>query len=172
MSMKLSRRSRRKPAFIRGRIAASLLVLFCIAPGRVWGEQVAEVRPDGVIEFESGRKVVLAGIRLAPEAESLLQVLIQGKVVEVKYDKSFLRSNLNDPDPVYLYVETSEIQFPFKQNLRSEEKRVMVNQLLISFGAAQVDRALSFKYREKFEAAQKGARLRGEGIWSYDEKLG
>ncbi len=69
--------------------------------------------------------------------------------------------------PVYLYVTTSEISLPVGSQAKPREKKVMVNQLMLTTGAARVNEKLSFKWKERFAKIEADARQKGEGIWSY-----
>lgn len=129
-------------------------------------EQVQSIAEDCTMKLQNGQLVVLAGIRIAPEAKPSLLTLLGSKEVEVEYEPVLQPQLPSDIKPVYLYVKTSEVDFPFKTG-EVRESRVMVNQLLLALGAARVNPSMSFPQKDEFLKAEATARERGEGIWSY-----
>lgn len=132
-------------------------------------ETVKVVHDDGALELAGGNLVTLAGLEFPEESRRLFPVLLAGKDVEVQPDSAPAPAGV--PAPVYLYVNTSEIDMPFPQGLVPHEQKVMVNELFLALGAARVSPEKVFDQRESFLRIEAAARTRGEGIWSYEENF-
>lgn len=130
-------------------------------------ETVKGVHEDGTLELAGGSLVTLAGLEFPEESRRLFPVLLAGKDVEVQTDSSSVSGGA--PAPVYLYVNTSEIDMPFPQGFLPHEQKVMVNELFLALGAARVQADKIFDQRESFLRIEAEARTRGEGVWSYEE---
>lgn len=145
-----------------------LLVFFCAGAASLQAERVTSLSLDGVLELESGKKVILAGVELPVESFSLLTVLLSGKNVEVE---AAVEGPVNGPVPVYMYVQTSQVDLPNPADGKPEEEKVMINELLIKLGAAKVSGVPGGKHFDVFKKAEDKARESGQGIWSYEEAL-
>ena len=129
-----------------------------------YAERVTKVTPDGILEMDTGKKVVLAGLKISPEGLRLLQVLTRGRDVEIDYDPK--RPTSSVPAPVYLSIRSHEMKFSRLRQI--EHHKVILNEFLLQTGAAAVKTDASFKRKEKFLQIEARARERGEGIWSYE----
>ena len=146
-------------------ILAFLTVQFSPA---AYPETVRAIFEDGQLELEDGRRVQLAGILPPPEGLRMLPVLLAGQEVDLEHDSALQKAvGEGQPLPVYMYVMTSEISLPHGLKGESRKKKVMVNEIMLAIGAAQVDGKLSFKWKKRFSEIEAEARKKGEGIWSY-----
>jgi hypothetical protein len=130
--------------------------------------QVKSIKPTGALELENGQIAQFAGLIIPQESFSILSVLVSGKDLEFERESSEDYPKDAPSESGYFYVQTFEMDFPFKPNDPPRETKVMVNQLLISMGLARVDAEKNFKHREKFLKIEAEARSRGMGIWSYE----
>ena len=124
-------------------------------------------RPDGSLELDNDRVVAFAGIRLSEGAMRILPILLADRQVELELEASL---SLESPENIilaYVFVQTRELQFPFKESDKPRVKRVMVNQSLLEMGAASVSETSSFKMKNHFIEIQNKAKKDGQGIWSY-----
>ena len=140
-------------------------------PHYAFAERIKAILEDGGLQLESGDRIILEGIQLAPEAIPILSILVLQKEVELEYEFSPSKGLNTDKDlpAAYLFVKTSELDFPFnKQAAGMRKKRVMVNELLLKLGAARVAKDAVFKSKEGFTQLESVARKKGEGIWSYE----
>lgn len=101
----------------------------------------------------------------------MLHSLLQNKIVQIKYENSLLQAASHSPKPAYVFVETKEAAMPLKRGAAVRKKRVMVNELLISLGAAKVAGGTNFKKRKDFLKLETKARTEGAGIWSYESHV-
>lgn len=145
------------------------LALLLIALSRAHAERVKAIRKGGVLELDTGKRVILAGIESAPESLRLLRVLLADKEVELEYERDLPPHEASGAMPAYLFVTTSEVRLPLEAKTEPDKKRVMVNQLLLATGAARVDARAPFKWKSRFSKIEDEARRKGEGIWSYEE---
>ncbi len=125
---------------------------------------VKTIDENGILELQSGEKICLAGIELPSESIRLLSSLVAGRKIDIDYAKTAKTQNLKS---AYLYITTPVFHFPPAANAKPEQKKIMVNEFLLSIGAAKVGEAEK-KWKDRFEKIQLEARRRGEGIWSYD----
>ena len=158
--------------FRAGVLALVLSAVIFHPPVLAASPKVKTIRSGGVMELDNGQRVTLAGIRLSSEALRLLPALVAGRGVDLEYDSLLPAPPTPEPRPVYAYVKAAEIDFPFSANRSPHEKNIMVNELLIMTGAAEVEAPLAFKWKDRFLAAQAEARRKGEGIWSYENGKG
>ncbi|MCM8776245.1 MAG: thermonuclease family protein [Candidatus Omnitrophica bacterium] len=157
-------------AFFAQRFTIILFSLWVIGSQGASGasDRVHSLSGDGSLELESGQKVSLAGIRLAPEAMRILPALLSGKDIEIEFDPSLERDGTTGLQPAFVYVKTQELTFPFSHDLPPTEKQVMLNEILLSMGAARVDTSVPFKRKAQFVEIEMQAKAKGEGIWSYE----
>jgi len=132
-------------------------------------EHVTSLDREGGMSLDNGMVVRLAGLEFPEESLRLFSVLLAGKEVHVEMDS--LAVPESQPVPVYLYVNTSEIELPFPQGLIPHESKVMVNELFLRLGAARVAAAPAFDREDSFRMLESEARSKGKGIWSYEENL-
>ena len=141
------------------------MCLVCLFSGSALAEQIKTIYLNGEIQLSNGEKAVLAGLHLTEEGVTLLGALIASKEVEVQNEKDRSDSPLK---PVYLSIKTQELDFPFFNKDEFKGKKVMVNELLLAWGAAIVDEKAHFKKKGKYLEIQNQARKKGEGLWSYE----
>ena len=134
------------------------------------GERIVAIRSDGTLETEGGRKIVLGGITLPEEGVKILSVLIASREIEIKTDDDFGEASEGNVLPVYAYTSLHEADFPLKAGDEPRKNKVLLNEFLISLGAARVREDISFKWRDRFLKLQETARQEGRGIWSYQEE--
>lgn len=138
----------------------------CILSSVLHAEIVTEVGDDGTLTLESGKQVMLAGVQMDSEGISVLRVLAR------KQDLKFhLIANPASPgakELAYAYLKAKYLRFPAKRNEIPDEQEVLINEFLVKTGAAKVVEGQDFRYKDKFLKAQKEAREKGEGIWSYE----
>lgn len=137
-----------------------------------YAEQVISKGDGNVFTLESGAKVSLAGLEIPVESHSLISVLLAKKEVKIRPDQMLSDVSMNPSvQPVYLYVNTSELAFPFADALNTKNKKVVVNELLLAMGAAFVQTERDFELKEHFLEIQEQAKTEGKGIWSYEEPV-
>jgi hypothetical protein len=132
--------------------------------------QVKSLHPKGILELDNGEQTSLAGLLIPEESLSLLSVILSQKDLEFNAEDSDDYKKPGEPKAGYFYVNTIEMNFPFKPEDKPKETKVMVNELLLSLGLARVDAEKQFKHREKFLEIETEARTRGMGVWSYEEE--
>ena len=145
---------------------ACLLCMSAGFPGRLAAEVVHEVAADGSLVLEGGKQVVLAGVQLDAEGVSVLRALVQNQDLSFRGEAP---GNAGNEAPVYAYLRTQSLKFPSKPDAVSEEKEVMINEFLISQGAARVAETPPFAEKDHFLKIQELAREKGEGVWSYEK---
>lgn len=118
--------------------------------------------------MQDGKEVRFAGIFIPSESYPLLSVIISGKELDFEPEYSEDYRGPESAEAGYFFVQTFEMDFPFKPESQPKETKVMVNELLVSMGLARVDREKQFKHREDFLKIEAEARDRGMGIWSYE----
>ena len=155
-------------------VIARMVLCLCVSviaakPG--FAEEAVNIHSDGSIQLDTGEVIALAGIVLVPESLNLLRVMVLNQEIEIESAEFGRPSDGMLAKPVYLYVKTSEIKFPFKSDSDLKTHRLLVNQAMLQFGAARVDGRQTHPYRDRFVKAQAEAQEHGEGIWSYSEGL-
>ncbi|MBI3313848.1 MAG: thermonuclease family protein [Candidatus Omnitrophica bacterium] len=132
--------------------------------------QVHKISDEGLIVLKSGTELRLAGLVLTPESFPILQsLLVHKQHVSLEYEKSPMNDSL--AKPVYVYAETAEAEMPLKPDVHPRKKKILVNALLLSLGAARVDTRQNFKKKKDFIQLEAKARTEGQGIWSYDSAV-
>lgn len=147
------------------RVSGIFLAVFLLFAGGAAAAEISGISPDGILTLADGEKVRLGGIVLSDEGIQLLPVLLSGR--EVSLDRLRRDEGAEGPDEVLIFVETSQIDFPFLDGKESN-RRMAVNEWLIQKGAARVRTDIDFHGKDKFLSLEYEARQRGEGIWSYD----
>lgn len=122
------------------------------------------IHEDGTLELQSGEKINLAGIELAPESLRLLPPLLAGREVDIEYVH---HPGIPTKTLAYLYVTTPIAHLPLASQTKPEEKKIMINEFLISIGAAKTSK-LEGKHKDRFEKIEAEAQRSGQGIWSYN----
>ena len=143
--------------------------MMCVSagfPGLLLAEVVKEVAADGALVLENGQRVVLAGVSLDAEGVSVLRALVQNQDLSFR---DVAPSAAGTKVPVYGYLRTKSLKFPPKRDAASMEEEVMINEFLISQGAARVAEESAFAEKDHFLKVQEQAKQKGEGIWSYEK---
>lgn len=130
----------------------------------VSAEQVADILiEESSLVLDNQTKVRLAGIKLPSESRSALATLVNGKDIEINY-----------LDPVkpgdsrgLVYVTAYEMPMPFPQGQRPNSSRILLNEVLIELGLAQVNEEPGIPFAE-WQQAEMMAKARGDGLWSYE----
>ncbi|MDP3921373.1 MAG: thermonuclease family protein [Candidatus Omnitrophota bacterium] len=147
-----------------------VLLSFNLIPnGYALAEQVVRVSEEGILVLGTDESVMLAGVQLSPETIRMLPALLAGKDVTVKRDDELSETDSFAATPVYLYIDANEINFPFEPGGKYKTTRMMINEWLLSIGAARVPRRYVFEKRNEFLKVQEEAKNRADGIWSYEE---
>lgn len=144
-------------------------ILFCavlLCPAVLRAEVVTEVRTDGVLLFQDGSSVRLAGITMDEFGVTVLRILAMGKNVKTVREDAL--ATVGSPTPVYAYLRTRILPFPVTANAGREEE-VLLNAFLVTQGAARVDEGRAFAEKDRFLMLQENARAAGMGIWSYEK---
>jgi len=152
----------------RALIVFVVIFLSCLTSLLASADRVKLIRPDGSLVLEDGDHVVLTGIELSPEAHRILPILVAEKDVKIDLDPYIKKQRLGGPMSVYLYLETEEIKAPYDPASEPRQKKIMLNKLLITMGAARVQEGLDFRLKDEFMDLQIEAKIRGQGIWSYE----
>ncbi|MBI3306226.1 MAG: thermonuclease family protein [Candidatus Omnitrophica bacterium] len=139
-----------------------------VPPVLAANDSVDAITENGTVILNSGLKIQLAGLSVPPESIPILNSLLRRREVQIKYDKSLNSGDAETPKSAYVFVETRQSSMPIKERSGPRKKRVMVNELLLSMGAARVSENLVFKKKKDFLEIEKIAQTKGEGIWSYE----
>jgi hypothetical protein len=142
-----------------------LLLGVCVCAPLLFAEVVTEVGTDGTLTLESGKQVVLAGVRMDTEGISILRVLAQKQDLRVQLIAS---PAPGAKDFAYAYLKAKYLKFPAKPSDLPAEQEVLINEFLVRVGAAKVDESRDFSRKAAFLKAQEQARKKGEGVWSYE----
>ncbi len=146
-------------------LSFAILIVFCTPA--VFAEQARKIHANGTLELDNGLRAIPAGLKFVPEGVGLMRLLIAGKELELRYERS--QGAALDPAPAYIHLKSHTLKLPFKLSAIPEEEKIMVNEFLLAVGAARVDRSAPFKEQERFLKIEEEARRRGEGLWSYEE---
>ncbi len=146
-----------------------LLAFLClVAPWNAAADRVSNVDAVGIVETDRGTRLKLAGIEIPVEARALLSVLLDGKELEYNREPALPPDSQTGAIPVYLFVKTRQISVPLDNRSKLSQSKVLVNEMLLSLGAAQVVKQEVFKLKSRFLETQERARANGAGIWSYE----
>lgn len=153
-------------------VTLSLIAAFvvCGYPCAVHAERIETVLSDGSLKLQTGEAVYLAGLETANESFTMLNMLVKDKDADIQYEDS-LPSKANGSRAAYVFVPVHEIRFPFRGVPKPEENKILINEFLLLLGAARVDLNRNFRRFHEFQKAEDDAKLRGEGVWSYDESF-
>ena len=131
----------------------------------VSAEVVTDVGQDGTLTLESGKQVALAGVQMDAEGVSVLRVLAQ------KQDLRFqllANSSPGAKESAYVYLQAKYLRFPVKPEGIPDEQEILLNEFLVSVGAAKVVESQDFSRKAQLLKAQAEAKRKGEGVWSYE----
>jgi len=135
-------------------------------PAQSQTERIKRLYTNGEIEFESGNRVLLAGVRPTEEGLRLLAALLAGGQVDVERDDASIVAGATDR--VYLKTTTRELAFPFANGEEPHQKTNSIQEFLLYHGAARVDNGRAFSRQAEFSKIEAEARAKGKGLWSYD----
>ena len=130
--------------------AVLFILLFTLRALPAYAEHVKAVRPDGALELDNASVIKLAGIQLQPESLAVVSTLLAGKDVQVEYEPAIKSENEPGVAQAYIYVDSNELDMPFKKDTSPRQVRVMINELLLSTGAARTETAADFKFKSHF----------------------
>ena len=145
-----------------------LSLLFYFSGAFVFAQQVHAIKSAGVLDLDNGEQITLAGLQIPEESLQSLSVILTKKEISYDEEDAGKTPNQGASKSVYLYVNSKELDFPFKPGAEPRTKKIMVNELLLSLGLARVDSAKLFKRKQAFLALEADANRRGMGIWSYE----
>jgi hypothetical protein len=146
------------------------LFFLCIALGLFFGpllaETVVDIAADGTLTLASGKHVTLAGILMDTEGISVLKAVAAKQDVRIE---EISASALSARSFAYAFLETRFMKFPNLLGAAANTEEVMLNEFLIRTGAAKVDKNQEFAKKQDFLELQSEAKIKGEGIWSYED---
>lgn len=144
-----------------------LLVLTLLPIAPLYALQVKKIDPKTQeLALDNGSQIRFAGLILTPEAPKVLAVIFSKSDVQINEEKSLFIEGA--PPAVYLYLKTSEIDFPSSGSPSVREPSIFLNEMLLRHGLATVDESVEFSRKESFLKIQDEARLSGMGIWSQE----
>jgi endonuclease YncB( thermonuclease family) len=146
-------------------LVLAILVLAAGWPLVLCAEVVKEISSDGTLTLESGKQVVLAGIKMDTEGVSVLRVLAQKQDLRLQL---LANSASGGKESAYAYLQTKYVKFPAKLGEASDEREILLNEFLVKIGAAKVIETQEFRRKADFLKVQEEARKKGEGVWSYE----
>ena len=133
--------------------------------------QVKKLLPSGRMMLDDGKEIRLAGILSESEAQSTLSVILAGKDIKIEEEKAVSDPTHSGARYCYVYVNSLELELPFRPNQSPRESKMMVNEILISQGLAKVDTSQDFKHKQHFLELEALTRAKGSGLWSYEPLL-
>jgi endonuclease YncB( thermonuclease family) len=141
------------------------LILLAGWPSVLCAEVVKAIGPDGTLTLESGKQVVLVGIRMDEEGVSILRVLVRKQDVKLQL---IAGAASGGKEAAYVYLQSKYVKFPGKSGEDPGEQEVLLNEFLVKIGAAKVVEAQEFSHKARFLKIQEEAKKKGEGVWSYE----
>ena len=110
--------------------------------------KVAGVIEGDLLVLKNGKKVRLIGVDASKQAKSVVQEMVEGKDIELKYD----RQRIDSKGHIRAYVYLLDGQF--------------LNAEIIKEGYGYVRREFDFKYMERFRQYEQEAREKKKGMWA------
>jgi len=110
--------------------------------------KVVRVVEGDLLVLNHGKKVRLIGVDTSKQAKSFVKEMVEGKEIELKYD----RQRIDSKGHIRAYVYLLDGRF--------------LNAEVIKEGYAYVNREFTFKYIEQFRQYEKEAREKKKGMWS------
>lgn len=147
-------------------LSTSLLSFFLFLPSG-FSAKIISIDRNGELRLENGERVRLAGLELPSETLPILRILLAGQEVRIEKEKG--KEGESVP-PVYLFVSARILNLPFLAGDNPAEKEILLNQFLLSLGAARVAPLAQFSKRKTFLEIEARARTAGKGIWSYEKE--
>ncbi len=110
--------------------------------------KVVKVLEGNILVLSNGKKVSLIGVDASDKAKSFVENLVEGRAVELKYD----RQRIDSKGRIRAYVYLLD--------------GIFLNAEVIKEGYAYVNREFAFKYIEQFRRYEKEAREKKRGMWA------
>ena len=110
--------------------------------------KVVRVIEGDLLVLNNGKKVRLIGVDAAKQAESFVKEMVEGKEIELKYDRQRIDSKGHIRAYVYLL------------------DGIFLNAEVIKEGYAYVNREFTFKYFEQFRQYEQEAKENKKGMWA------
>ena len=110
--------------------------------------KVVRVIEGDLLVLNNGKKVSLIGVDAVKQAKSFVENLVEGKDVELKYDRQRIDSKGHIRAYVYLL------------------DGIFLNAEVIKEGYAYVNREFAFKYFEQFRQYEQEAKEEKKGMWA------
>ncbi len=164
--------------FLRKILTFSLFFLAAACPSLLYAEKIQSVDDSGNLVLENGERIVLGGIECSEEGRGDLAFLTVGKDARLE--------DFESPGPAavsavpkgdlsvkpirksYVYVRQAGLMLPYVPNKSPDVLEVMVNEVLLSLGAAQLRAGEDHPNLSQFQALEAEAKKTGQGIWSYE----
>ena len=124
-------------------IAVLVITYVCTRPSIV-----VKVLEGDILVLNNGKKVRLIGVDAGKQAKSFVEKMVEGKEVELKYD----RQRIDSKGRIRAYVYLLDGRF--------------LNAEVIKQGYAYVNRRFSFEYIEQFKQYEREARENRRGMWA------
>ncbi len=110
--------------------------------------KVVRVKEGDLLVLNNGKKVRLIGIDASEQAKSFVKEMVEGKEIELKYDRQRIDSKGHIRAYVYLL------------------DGIFLNAEVIKEGYAYVNREFTFKYFEQFRQYEQEAKEEKKGMWA------
>ena len=110
--------------------------------------KVVRVIEGDLLVLNNGKKVRLIGVDASKQAKSFVENLVEGKEIELKYDRQRIDSKGHIRAYVYLL------------------DGIFLNAEVIKEGYAYVNREFTFKYFEQFRQYEQEAKENKKGMWA------
>lgn len=146
-------------------LQVTLITTFSLAvmPHWVFAERVVNIQSGGKIRLENGSEILFAGIELESYAIPVVKALAQGRDISFE-EETKLAASPQCPacKAGYVFIQSKEIQFPFKKGKEPRTSRLMLNEFLIRWGLAAADHESQYKHKEWFLRIEQEALKSGE----------
>ena len=110
--------------------------------------KVVRVIEGDLLALNNGKKVRLIGVDASKQAKSFVKEMVEGKEIELKYD----RQRIDSKGRIRAYVYLLD--------------GIFLNAEVIKEGYGYVNREFTFKYFEQFRQHEREAREKKKGMWS------
>lgn len=156
-------------------------MLFMLSiPPFLSAEKITEVNDEGALVLANGGQVMLAGVECSEEGRGELAFLAEGKDARIEVldpaAKSSSEDSLKDdgggaPQQAYVFVRQAGLMLPYIPSKSPEIQEVMLNEILLSLGAAKVRGGENHPRGVHFKELETQAQKSGQGIWSYEPQV-
>jgi micrococcal nuclease len=110
--------------------------------------KVVKVTKGDLLVLNNGKKVRLIGVDAVKQAKSFVEEMVEGKEIELKYDRQRIDSKGHIRAYVYLL------------------DGIFLNAEVIKEGYAYVNREFTFQYFEQFRQYEQEAKEEKKGMWA------